>query len=108
MTPSVGWHLHLTYPSTLESVQHLDVSGDGPDLAEPAAVVQYNEPVVQLVTLGLFAAEDTLYNAALVALLLIEYLGHPASVRLAVVNRDASLLDIGCNLHLEQYMAVVV
>ena len=63
---------------------------------------------MQLVTLGLFAAEDTLYNAALVALLLIEYLGHPASVRLAVVDRDASLLDVGYNLHLEQYLAVVV
>ena len=57
--------------------------------------------------LEFFSPEDALYNAALVGLL-VEYLGRPASVGLAAVNRAASLFDIGCNPHLEEYLAVVV
>ena len=63
---------------------------------------------MQLVALGLLAAEDALYDAPLVVLHIIEYLGRPASVRLAAVDRTASLFDAGYNPHLEQRLAVVV
>ena len=105
---TVGWYLYPTYPGAPESVQHLDIPGDGTDLAEPAAVVWSDEPAVQLVTLGLLAAEDALYHPPLVVLFLIEYLGRLASVGLAAVDRDASLFDIGSHPHLEQHLAVVV
>ncbi len=105
---TIGWYLYTTYLSAPESVQHLDIPYDGTDLAEPAAVVRSNESAVQLVTLGLLAAEDPLYHPPLVVLFFIEYLGRLASVGLAAVNMDASLFDVGYNPHLEQHLAVVV
>ena len=79
-------------------VQHLDIPGDGPDLAEPAAVVRHNEPTVQLVALGLLADKDTIYNSTLVVLLLVEYLGRSSSVGLAAVDRESSLFYVGYDL----------
>ena len=37
-----------------------------------------------------------------------ECFDRPASVGIAAVDRAVSLLDDGCNFHLEQYLAVVV
>ena len=109
--PDLYGHTHDTIPydgisiprtrAISESVQHLDISCNGPSLAKPAAIVRYNEPAVQLVVLGLLTAEDALYHSPLVVLLLVEYLGSPVSVGLAAVDRDASLFDIGYNPNLE-------
>ena len=70
-------------------------------------IIWSDEPAVQLVALGLLAAEDALYNTVLVVLF-VEYLGHPTLVGLAAVDRTASLFDVGDDSHLEQYLAVVV
>lgn len=88
-------------------VQHFDVTDDVLNLAEPVAVVRYDHIGSAVGGAWILLSKNALYNATLVVLL-VEYLGSPASVRLAAVDRTASLLDVGHNSHLEQYLAVVV
>ena len=51
-----------------ETVQRLEIPGDGPDLVEAAVAVPVDEPAVQLVALGLLTPEDALDHVPLPSL----------------------------------------
>ena len=77
---TVGGYLYPQHAGVPETVQHLEIPSDGPDLAETAAVVPTDEPAMQLVAFRFLAPEDTLDHAALLVLVLVKELGRPASV----------------------------
>ena len=62
---TVGWYRYPPHADVPETVQNLEILGDGPDLAEAAAVVPTDEPAVQLVALGLLTHEDAFDHATL-------------------------------------------
>ena len=106
--PTVGGYLYPQHAGAPETVQHLEILGDGPDLAEAAVIVPADEPAVQLVALGLLTPEDALDHAPLPVLVLVKEPGRPASAGFSAVDGGCSLFDVGNHSYLEQHTAVVV